>query len=51
MSGMELHQLLLHRRVDLPVLFISGSADLATAVAAVGNGTADFIESRFRVAC
>lgn len=44
MSGMELHQLLQHRNIDLPVLFISGSADLATAVTAMRNGAADFIE-------
>ncbi len=44
MSGMELHELLQQRGVDLPVLFISGSADLATAVAAMRNGAADFIE-------
>ena len=44
MSGMELHQLLQRRGVDLPVLFISGAADLATAVTAMRNGAADFIE-------
>jgi FixJ family two-component response regulator len=47
MSGMELHQLLQERGVELPVLFISGSADLATAVAAMRNGAADFIEKPF----
>ncbi|HEX5738831.1 MAG TPA: response regulator [Hydrogenophaga sp.] len=48
MSGMELHQLLQHRGVDLPVLFISGEADLATAVTAMRNGAADFIEKPFQ---
>lgn len=50
MSGTELHQLLQQRGVDLPVLFISGSADLATAVAAMRNGAADFIEKPFQSA-
>lgn len=44
MSGTELHQLLQHRGIEVPVLFISGSADLATAVTAMRNGAADFIE-------
>lgn len=48
MSGMELHQLLQRRGVDLPVLFISGEADLATAVTAMRNGAADFIEKPFQ---
>lgn len=47
MSGMELHQVLQHRGVDLPVLFISGTADLATAVTAMRNGAVDFIEKPF----
>lgn len=48
MSGMELHQLLQRRGVDLPVLFISGEADLATAVTAMRNGAVDFIEKPFQ---
>ncbi|MDR7151479.1 FixJ family two-component response regulator [Hydrogenophaga palleronii] len=48
MSGMELHQLLQRRGVNLPVLFISGEADLATAVTAMRNGAADFIEKPFQ---
>lgn len=48
MSGLELHQVLLQRGVDLPVLFISGAADLATAVTAMRNGAADFIEKPFQ---
>lgn len=50
MSGMELHQRLQERGVEWPVLFISGSADLATAVAAMRNGAADFIEKPFDAA-
>lgn len=47
MSGMELHQWLKHRGIDLPVVFISGTADLATAVTAMRNGAVDFIEKPF----
>lgn len=48
MSGMELHQLLLRRGVDLPVLFISGEVDVPTAVTAMRNGAVDFIEKPFQ---
>lgn len=48
MSGLELHALLQERGVDLPVLFISGAADLETAVTAMRNGAADFIEKPFK---
>jgi two-component system, LuxR family, response regulator FixJ len=46
-SGLELHRLLQLRCIDLPVVFVSGSADLATAVTAMRNGAADFIEKPF----
>lgn len=48
MSGMELHQVLQQRGVQLPVLFISGAADLSMAVTAMRNGAADFIEKPFQ---
>lgn len=48
MSGLELQQVLQHRGVDLPVLFISGAADLETAVTAMRNGAVDFIEKPFQ---
>ncbi len=47
MSGLELQDLLILRGVDLPVVFISGAADLAMAVTAMRNGAADFIEKPF----
>jgi len=47
MSGLDLQHLLSQRGVDLPVVFISGSADLAMAVTAMRNGAADFIEKPF----
>jgi len=48
MSGLDLQDLLRHRRVDLPVVFMSGSSDLALAVTAMRNGAADFIEKPFQ---
>lgn len=47
MSGLDLQDLLSQRGIDLPVVFISGSADLAMAVTAMRNGAADFIEKPF----
>lgn len=50
MSGLELQELLRNRGIDLPVVFISGAADLAMAVTAMRNGAADFIEKPFQAA-
>jgi two-component system response regulator FixJ len=47
MSGLELQDLLGRRGIDLPIVFISGAADLAMAVAAMRSGAADFIEKPF----
>ena len=47
MSGLELQDLLRSRRIDLPIVFISGAADLEMAVTAMRNGAADFIEKPF----
>ena len=47
MSGLELQDLLRRRGIDLPIIFISGAADLAMAVTAMRNGAADFIEKPF----
>jgi FixJ family two-component response regulator len=46
-SGLDLQELLRLRGIDLPVVFISGAADLAMAVTAMRNGAADFIEKPF----
>lgn len=48
MSGLDLQDLLRRRGIDLPVVFISGAADLAMAVTAMRNGAADFIEKPFQ---
>lgn len=47
MSGLDLQDLLMRRGIDLPVVFISGAADLTMAVTAMRNGAADFIEKPF----
>lgn len=47
MSGLDLQDTLQRRGIDLPVVFISGAADLSMAVTAMRNGAADFIEKPF----
>ncbi len=47
MSGLELQDLLVSRGIAVPVVFLSGTADLAMAVTAMRNGAADFIEKPF----
>lgn len=48
MSGLDLQDLLRRRGIDVPVVFISGAADLGVAVTAMRNGAADFIEKPFQ---
>jgi two-component system response regulator FixJ len=43
MSGLELHQELLDRGSQLPVIIITGYGDVALAVRAMKSGAADFI--------
>ena len=50
MSGLDLQDLLRNRGIGLPVIFISGVADLAMAVSAMRNGAVDFIEKPFQAA-
>ncbi|MCU7375213.1 response regulator [Paucibacter sp. O1-1] len=47
MSGLELQSVLKRRGIDLPIVFISGAAELGMAVTAMRNGAADFIEKPF----
>lgn len=47
MSGMELQQELNRRQATLPVVVITGHADVAMAVAALKAGAIDFIEKPF----
>ena len=43
MSGIELHRELLRRKIDLPVIFLSGHGDIEMAVAAVKAGAKTFL--------
>ena len=47
MSGLDLQQYLKEQGVRLPVIFISGRADIPKAVRAVREGAIDFIEKPF----
>ena len=47
MSGLDLQQYLKEHGVSLPVLFLSGRADVPKAVKAVKEGAIDFIEKPF----
>jgi two-component system, LuxR family, response regulator FixJ len=47
LSGLELQSLLRKRGVALPIVFLTGSSDVAMAVEAMRNGAADFLEKPF----
>lgn len=47
MSGLELQEELLSRKVDLPLIFITGHGDVPMAVNTMKKGAADFIEKPF----
>jgi two-component system response regulator DctR len=47
MSGLQLHDELLERQVQLPVLFLSGHGDIPMAVDALQKGAFDFLEKPF----
>jgi len=48
MSGLELQQVLRERGIDLPILFMTGHADVSMAVQAMKSGASDFIEKPFK---
>jgi two-component system response regulator FixJ len=48
MSGLELQQVLQDRGIDIPILFMTGHADVSMAVQAMKSGAADFIEKPFK---
>lgn len=47
MTGLELQAILNERRIDLPVVFLTGAADVPAAVTAMKAGAADFLEKPF----
>jgi len=47
MTGLEVQSRLKRRRVVLPVVFLTGTADIPIAVAAMREGAVDFIEKPF----
>jgi two-component system, LuxR family, response regulator FixJ len=48
MSGLELQQVLNSRRVETPIVFVSGHGDIPMALAAVKAGALDFLEKPWR---
>lgn len=47
LSGLDVQRALREQRIDLPVIIITGHADVAMAVQALKAGAADFIEKPF----
>ena len=47
MSGLELHDALIERKADLPVIYMSGHADVALAVRAMQKGAVTLLEKPF----
>lgn len=48
MSGLELQQVLHERGIAIPIVFMTGHADVSMAVQAMKSGAADFIEKPFK---
>ena len=47
MTGLELQAVLLERRVNLPIIFLTGSGSVSMAVAAMRAGAVDFLEKPY----
>jgi len=47
MNGLEVQARLKQRHIDLPVIFLTGTAEIPIAVAAMREGAADFVEKPF----
>ena len=48
MSGLELQQTLIERRIEIPIIFITGHGDVPMAVTAMKAGAQDFLDKPFR---
>ena len=48
LSGLELQQRLNEQQAEIPIIFITGHADVPMAVTAMKSGAADFIQKPFR---
>ncbi|MHC4212806.1 MAG: response regulator transcription factor [Planctomycetota bacterium] len=46
-TGLELQRILNERKIDIPVIFITGHGDVSTAIKAMKNGAMDYIEKPF----
>lgn len=47
MSGLELQEYLKQRGIEIPIVFVTGHADVPTAVSALKGGAVDFIQKPF----
>jgi two-component system response regulator FixJ len=47
MSGLELQDYLKAQGIEIPIVFVSGHGNVATAVTAIKGGAVDFIEKPF----
>ncbi|MBL4906189.1 MAG: response regulator transcription factor [Sneathiella sp.] len=47
MSGMEFQQILIEKKISLPIIFITGHGDVPMAVSALKSGAFDFIQKPF----
>ncbi len=47
MGGLELQEYLMHSRVDIPIIIITGYGDIPMAVRAITAGALDFLEKPF----
>lgn len=47
MGGLELQEELVKRNINIPIIFISGNADILNSVKAIKAGAVDFLEKPF----
>ncbi len=47
MSGLQLQEYLKQRGIEIPIVFVTGHADVPTAVSALKGGAVDFIQKPF----